>query len=111
MVRAYKNENKKAFFHHVSEKNFQQDYLSFYDSIEEDFTTNDTLSTKIWINKITDDGKKRFLYVKWNKRYHSINSQNEIRKEGNTMFLFEKLKGKYKLIAFDGDLFWGVSQP
>jgi len=26
MQRAYKNENKKAFFHHVSEHKFQQDY-------------------------------------------------------------------------------------
>ena len=111
MVRAYKNENQKAFFNHVSEKKFQQDYLSFYDSIDEDFNTNDVLSTNTWINKITDDGKKRFLYVKWTKRHQSSSSDKEIKSEGNTRFLFEKIKDKYKLIAFSGDLFWGVSNP
>ncbi len=111
MVRAYKNENKKSFFHYVSENKFQQDYLSFYDSIDEDLNKNDILSTNIWINKITEDGKKRFLYVKWTKRYHSANSDKVINKEGNTRFLFEKIKSKYKLIAFNGDLFWGVSKP
>lgn len=111
MVRAYKNKNLKAFFHHVSEKDFQLDYLSFYDSLDEDFNTNDILSIDIWINKITDAGKKRFLYVKWTKLYHSINSDKNIKSKGTTRFLFQKIKGKYKLISFSGDLFWGVSNP
>ena len=111
MVRTYKNKNQEAFFHHVSENRFQQDYLSFYDSIDEDFNTNNILTTNIWIDKITDDGKKRFLYVKWTKRYQNINSDKEIDLEGSTRFLFEEIKGKYKLIDISGDLFWGVSKP
>lgn len=111
MERAYKDENKKAFFHYVSESKFQQDYLSFYDSVDEDFNINDILSTNTWIDKIASDGKKRFLYVKWIKRYQDISSNQELELEGSTEFLFDQIKGKYKLIDFSGDQFWGVSKP
>jgi len=110
MQRAYKNKNKKEFFHYVSENKFQKDYISFYDSVDEDFTTNDILDTDIWIEKITTDGKKRFLYVKWIKKYRNINSNQELKSKGSTEFLFEKIKGRYKLIDFSGDLFWGISK-
>lgn len=111
MQRAYKNENKKAFFHHVSEHKFQKDYLSFYDSVDEDFITNDILNANTWIDKITTDGKKRFVYVRWTKRYRNVSSNQELKSEGNTEFLFDKIRGKYKLIDFSGDLFWGIGQP
>jgi len=111
MQRAYKEKNQKSFFQYVSENKFQQDYLSFYDSVDEDFNTNDILSTNTWIDKITTDGKKRFLYIKWTKRYHTVNNNQELEVEGNTEYLFDQIKGKYKLIDFSGDVFWGVSKP
>jgi len=108
MLRAYKNKNMKAFFVNVFEKNFQQDYIEFYDAVEEDMRINDILSIQTWTDKIAPDGKKRFLYIKWEKRYTSIDSSTDLSKEGNSIFLFEVKKGRYKLIGFSGDLLFGV---
>lgn len=107
MIKEYKNENIQKFFKHISEKNFQQDYLFFYDAIDKDFVENDFLSVNTWIDKITKDKTKAFLYLNWEKRYININSNKELRKEGSSRLLFENIKGKYKLIGIDGDILWG----
>lgn len=108
MVRAYKNKNMKAFFINVSENRFQQDFLGFADEVQEDMDMNQILNIKTWVDKITTDGKKRFLYVQWEKRYQSVHSNSaEIRKSGKSMFLFDKIKGKYRLIDFGGAILFG----
>lgn len=110
MMSAYKNENIKSFFNHVSKSRFQQDYLLFYDTVEEDFEVNNVLNIDTWIDKITKDGTKSFLYVKWEKRYFSIHTNQELMKEGSIRLLFDEINGKYKLIGLDGDLLWGVNK-
>jgi len=108
MIRAYKNENLKAFFRHVSENRFQQDFLDFADDVGEDLRVHTILSIDTWVDKITIDGKKRFIYIKWDKRYQSITDDAaKLSKEGTSMFLFDNIKGKYKLIDFSGDAFFG----
>jgi len=108
MLRAYKNKNMKAFFMNVSENRFQNDFLDFADGVREDMETNQILKIDTWVDKITTDDKKRFLYVQWDKRYQSIHSDSaEIKKSGKSMFLFEKIKGKYRLIDFGGAVLFG----
>ncbi len=108
MVRAYKNEDRKAFFSHVSENKFQQDFLDFSDDLNEDFRKHTILSIDTWVDKITIDGKKRFIYIKWEKTYQSTkNDAAEFLKDGNSMFLFDNIKGKYKLIDFGGNILFG----
>lgn len=109
MLRAYKNKNIKAFFVHISENGFLQDYIEFYDAIEDDFRANSILSLDIWIDKITVDKNKRFLYVKWHKTYIDKQNEIEITKEGNSIFLFDRKKKMYKLIDYKGDGLFGVS--
>ena len=107
MVRAYKNENLRAFFTHVSEDKFQQDFLDFAEYLKDDLRVNDILSLDVWVDKITSDGKKRFLYITWEKRYQNSEESSELFKEGRSMFLFDNIKGKYKLIDFGGDILFG----
>ena len=106
MIRAYKNKNLKVFVSYISENKFQGDFLDFVDSVENDMRVNRVISMDVWIDKITTDGKKRFLYITWNKTHDSAKIDGEIRAEGKSMFLFENFKKRYKLINFEGDPFF-----
>jgi len=121
MMNAYEEEDITKFFSYVSEDRFEQDYMTFYDAIDEDIRIYDILSIDTWVNKITDDGVKRFLYVQWEKRYESskpvglnqadlsVSDKYEIKQRGATEFLFDEINGKYKLIKIAGNNFWGGS--
>lgn len=111
MMNAYEEEDLNKFFSYVSEDRFLQDYMTFYEAIEQDIRTYDILSVDTWVNKITDDGVKRFLYVQWEKRYLTTNNDEEITKRGYSRFLFDEVNGKYKLIELAGNHFWGGSLP
>ncbi len=112
MMETYDDEDVNAFFEYVSEDRFIQDYMLFYDAIELDMRVYDTLSIDNWIDKITEDGVKRFLYVRWEKRYLSTlgnDEDREIIQRGYSRFLFDEVNGKYKLIELAGNNFWGKS--
>ena len=107
MVRAYRGENIKGFFRHVSENKFQKDFLELFDNVQEDLTKHDILSLDTWTDKITTDGKSRFLYITWSKRYLSTENNTELTKDGKSLFLFTETKKGYKLISFDGNVLFG----
>ena len=111
MMDAYEEEDISQFFSYVSEDRFQQDYMTFFDAIDEDIRVYDILSVDTWVNKITEDGVKRFLYVQWDKRYLATSSDTEINQRGYSRFLFDEVNGKYKLIELAGNNFWGQSLP
>lgn len=109
MMRHYEEEDLNGFFSFVSEDRFQQDYMTFYEAIDEDIRVYDILNVDTWVNKITQDGVKRFLYVQWDKRYLSSSNDTEINQRGYSRFLFDEVNGKYKLIQLAGNNFWGKS--
>ncbi|WP_331774393.1 hypothetical protein [Sulfurospirillum sp. 1612] len=107
----YQAQNIQKFFTFVSRRGFHQDYMAFQEAIEQDFNTYHILGFQYWVDKITSDGTKRYLYVRWDKRYTIINNTKEHRQTGTTRLLFETIKGKYKLIGLSGDILWGESLP
>lgn len=111
MMNAYEEEDIGQFFSYVSEDRFEQDYMTFYDAIDEDIRVYDILNVDTWVNKITEDGVKRFLYVQWEKRYLATSNDTEINQRGYSRFLFDEVNGKYKLIQLAGNNFWGKSLP
>ena len=111
LMNYYEEEDEQGFFSLVSEDRFIQDYMLFSEAIEKDFRDYDILSFDYWIDKITDDGIKRYLYVKWEKRYESANSTTEKTKTGYSRFLFDEINGQYKLIELAGNTLWGDSLP
>jgi len=111
MMDAYEEEDIGQFFFYVSEDRFEQDYMTFYEAIDEDIRVYDILSIDTWVNKITDDGVKRYLYVQWDKRYLATSNDKEINQRGYSRFLFDEVNGKYKLIQLAGNNFWGKSLP
>lgn len=111
MMNAYEEEDIGLFFSYVSEDRFEQDYMTFYDAIDQDIRVYDILSVDTWVDKITEDGYKRFLYVQWDKRYLATSSDREINQRGYSRFLFDEVNGKYKLIELAGNNFWGKSLP
>jgi len=111
MMGAYEEEDISLFFSYVSEDRFEQDYMTFYDAIDQDIRVYDILNVDTWVDKITEDGIKRYLYVQWDKRYLSSTSDTEIQQRGYSRFLFDEVNGKYKLIQLAGNNFWGKSLP
>ena len=109
MMDRYEEKDLDGFFSYVSEDRFLQDYMTFYEAIEKDMREYDTLSIDTWVDKITDDGVKRFLYVRWEKRYDKVDSDTQIQKLGYSRFLFDEINGEYKLIELAGNNFWGES--
>ncbi len=111
LMKYYEDEDETGFFSLISEDRFLQDFMLFEQAIEKDFRTYEILDFDYWIDKITSDGVKRYLYVKWEKRYELINGNNELTQRGYSRFLFDEINGKYKLIELAGNNLWGNSLP
>jgi len=111
MMDRYEEKDLDGFFSFVSEDRFLQDYMTFYEAIEKDMREYDTLSIDTWVDKISEDGVKRFLYVRWEKRYETVDTNQQIQKLGYSRFLFDEINGQYKLIELAGNNFWGESLP
>lgn len=109
MMQAYEDEDYHEFFDFISEERFIQDYMTFTEAIDKDFRDYETISFDKWIDKITSDGVKKYLYVKWEKYYETNNGSNQATQNGYSRFLFDEINGEYKLIELAGNNLWGVS--
>jgi hypothetical protein len=109
MMQAYEEEDSNAFFHFVWEDRFLQDYMTFSEAIDNDFRKYEIISFDSWIDKITTDGIKKYLYVKWEKRYETNDGSRQLTQKGYSRFLFDEMNGQYKLIEIAGNNLWGAS--
>lgn len=109
LMKYYQEENEEGFFSLVGKDNFLEDYMLFRQAIEKDFRTYDILDFDYWIDKITSDGNKRYLYVKWKKLIQNSTNPNAFTQKGYSRLLFDKVDGKYKLLELGGDAIWGES--
>ena len=109
LMQNYEEEDSHAFFELISEERFIQDYMTFSEAIDEDFRKYEIINVDKWIDKITSDGVKRYLYVKWEKRYETNSGNREILQKGYSRFLFDEINGQYKLIELAGNNLWGGS--
>jgi len=109
MMQYYEEEDENSFFNYVWEDRFLQDYITFEEAIEKDFRNYEIISFDSWIDKITTDGIKKYLYVRWEKRYETNDGSKQITKKGYSRFLFDEMNGQYKLIEVAGNHLWGDS--
>ncbi len=109
LMNFYEEEDSYGFFSLVSEDRFIQDYMTFNEAIDEDFRKFEIINVDKWIDKITSDGIKRYLYVRWEKRYETNTGNREILQKGYSSFLFDEVNGQYKLIELAGNHLWGGS--
>ncbi len=109
LMQYYEEEDSTAFFDLISEERFIQDFMTFSEAIDEDFRKYEIITVDTWIDKITSDGVKRFLYVKWEKRYETNDGKKQLTQRGYSRFLFDEINGKYKLIELAGNHLWGNS--
>lgn len=109
LIKAYEDEDARGFLDRVSDERFRQDYITFTDSLYSDFRTFDIHQVDYWIDRIVPDNIKQFLYVKWEKRYETLDNgrQNTIR--GYSRFLFDEVNGKYLLVELAGNSLFGGS--
>lgn len=109
LMQNYEEENSQAFFDLISEERFIQDYMTFSEAIDSDFRKYEIITVDTWIDKITTDGVKRYLYVKWEKRYETNDGMTQLNQKGYSRFLFDEINGQYKLIELAGNHLWGNS--
>jgi len=109
LMQNYEEEDSYAFFKLISEERFIQDYMTFSEAIDEDFRKYEIVTVDTWIDKITSDGVKRYLYVKWEKRYETNDGRTQLTQRGYSRFLFDEINGNYKLIELAGNHLWGNS--
>ncbi|MEA1915623.1 MAG: CARDB domain-containing protein [Campylobacterota bacterium] len=109
LMEYYEQEDAHAFFNLVWEDRFIQDYMTFSEAIDEDFRKYEITSFDSWIDKIVSDGIKKYLHVRWEKRYETNDGDQQITQKGLSQFLFDEDNGQYKLIEIAGNHLWGNS--
>jgi len=109
LINAYQDEDARQFFEFVSEDRFLQDYITFSDGIYQDFRYYDILQVDYYFDQVVPKGIKRFLYVRWEKRYERLDTAEQLTQIGYSRFLFDEIDGKYYLIELAGNNLWADS--
>ncbi len=109
LLRAYENEDAREFLDYVSEDRFRQDYLTFTDALYSDFRTYEIYRVDYWVNRVVADNVKQFLYVRWEKRYETLDDARQLTERGVSRFVFDEVEGEYLLIELAGNDLFGSS--
>jgi len=111
LLRAYENEDAREFLDYVSEDRFRQDYLTFTDALYSDFRTYEIFRVDYWLDRVVPDNVKQFLYVRWEKRYETLDDARQLTERGFSRFVFDEVNGEYLLIELAGNDLFGSSLP
>jgi hypothetical protein len=109
LLRAYENEDAREFLDYVSEDRFRQDYLTFTDALYSDFRTYEIFRVDYWLDRVVPDNVKQFLYVRWEKRYETLDDAQQLTQRGFSRFLFDEVNGEYLLVELAGNDLFGAS--
>jgi hypothetical protein len=109
LLRAYENEDAREFLDYVSEDRFRQDYLTFTDALYSDFRTYEIHRVDYWLDRVVPDNVKQFLYVRWEKRYETLDDARQLTERGFSRFVFDEVNGEYLLIELAGNDLFGSS--
>ncbi len=109
LLRAYENEDAREFLDYVSEDRFRQDYLTFTDALYSDFRTYEIYRVDYWVDRVVADNVKQFLYVRWEKRYETLDDARQLSERGFSRFVFDEVNGDYLLIELAGNDLFGSS--
>lgn len=111
LIGAYENEDAREFLDYVSEDRFRQDYLTFTDALYSDFRTYEIFRVDYWVDRVVADNVKQFLYVRWEKRYETLDDARQLTERGYSRFLFDEVNGDYLLVELAGNDLFGASLP
>lgn len=109
LLQAYEDESPNDFLELVSDERFRQDYITFTDALYSDFRKYEIKDVTYWIDRVTSDHVKQFLYVKWEKRYINLDDGRPGTTTGFSRFLFDEVNGKYLLVELAGNTLFGGS--
>lgn len=109
LLRAYENEDAREFLDYVSEDRFRQDYLTFTDALYNDFRTYEIYRIDYWVDRVVGDHMKQFFYVRWEKRYETLDDARQMNEKGFSRFVFDEINGEYLLIELAGNDLFGSS--
>ena len=111
LMAAYEDEDAQGFLALVSDERFRQDYITFTDALYSDFRHYEIHHVDYWIDRVVTDHVKRFLYVRWEKRYENLDDGEQLTLRGYSRFLFDDVEGDYLLVELAGNSLFGGSLP
>lgn len=111
LMAAYEDEDAQGFLDLVSDDRFRQDYITFTDALYSDFRHYEIHHIDYWIDRVVPDHVKRFLYVRWEKRYENLDDGEQLTMTGYSRFLFDDVDGDYLLVELAGNSLFGDSLP
>lgn len=111
LMAAYEDEDARGFLDLVSDDRFRQDYITFTDALYSDFRHYEIHHIDYWIDRVVPDHVKRFLYVRWEKRYENLDDGEQLTMTGYSRFLFDDVDGDYLLVELAGNSLFGDSLP
>lgn len=111
LMAAYEDEDAQGFLDLVSDDRFRQDYITFTDALYSDFRHYEIHHIDYWIDRVVPDHVKRFLYVRWEKRYENLDDGEQLTMRGYSRFLFDDVDGDYLLVELAGNSLFGDSLP
>ncbi|WP_300674491.1 CARDB domain-containing protein [Desulfoluna sp.] len=109
LIAAYEDEDPQGFLDLVSDDRFRQDYITFTDALYSDFRKYEIHRVDYWVDRVVPDHIKQFLFVKWEKRYETLENGRQKTLTGYSRFLFDEVNGKYLLIELAGTPLFGGS--
>jgi hypothetical protein len=109
LMAAYEDEDAQGFLDLVSDDRFRQDYITFTDALYSDFRSYEIHHVDYWVDRVVPDHVKRFLYVRWEKRYEDLDDGRQLTSRGYSRFLFDDVDGDYLLIELAGNNLFGGS--
>jgi hypothetical protein len=111
LMAAYEDEDAQGFLDLVSDDRFRQDYITFTDALYSDFRHYEIHHIDYWVDRVVPDHVKRFLYVRWEKRYENLDDGKQLTMRGYSRFLFDDVDGDYLLVELAGNSLFGASLP
>jgi hypothetical protein len=109
LLAAYEDEDVHGFLERVSDERFRQDYITFTDALYSDFRNYEIHRVDYWIDRVVSDHVRQFLFVRWEKRYESLDSGRVMTQQGFSRFLFDEVDGQYLLVELAGNSLFGAS--
>lgn len=109
LLAAYEDEDVHGFLELVSDERFRQDYITFTDALYSDFRNYEIHQVDYWIDRVVSDHIRQFLFVRWEKRYESLDSGRVLTQQGYSRFLFDEVNGQYLLVELAGNSLFGAS--
>ncbi len=111
LIFSYETKSQFSFMKNISE-NFVGQYENMQNAIKKDFSTYDNIRMKLYIDNIViSPGRDTAMVdVRWERSWTNVQTNNlEVGQLGSNKIKLEKVRGKWKILAYYGTPMFGTA--